>query len=407
MIVTESIIMAVQNLWTKPLRSILTSLGIIIGVFSLIAMIGIGEGTRHKVIRDIERLGGSELISIHPKPEEHGDAKGPAYENDELTRRDLEVILQSSDLIDRIAPIISEASVFTYGKHQFGGRLIGVTPVYTTIRNWAIEKGRFILSPDLRIYAKICVIGAEISEILFKFKDPVGKEITVGKELYTVVGVMEEREVEGARWMNKLVMIPLITLEKQLQVPEFFSEILIKAKTTDDVQLVEKQIQQVLELLHAHPEKFNVHSQVEIIRTVYRSTLLLRSGFAIIAAIVLLVGGIGIMNLMLMSIAERTREIGIRKAVGAKDRDILVQFLTEAVIMSLIGSGFGIVSGLLGGQLLSDLISGMIRSRVEFFIGIRIVGLVILFTGIVGVMAGVYPAIRASRLDPSMALNYE
>lgn len=403
----ENLIIGLQNLIAQPLKSLLTLLGIIIGVFSLVAMIGIGEGTREKVIRDIERLGGSELISIHPKPIKPRDKKGPKYEEDDLTHRDITVICQSTNIVSEIAPIICVDSIFSYKKHQFAGQLLGVSPIYSRIRRWAVDSGRFVIDTDLINNSRVCVLGAEVYKHLCKGIVPNGKQISIDSTPYTVIGTMVKREIEGARWMNNLVLVPITTLEKRLQSVDFLSEILIKAKTTDDVQILEKQLKRILGQIHAYPDKYNVHSQVELIQTVRRSTLLLRLGFGLIAVIILLVSGIGIMNLMLVSVAERTREIGIRKALGAKTTDILIQFMLEAVMMSIIGCFFGIVAGIAGGKWLSHIISVIINSRVDFLIDFKVICFVVVFTAIVGILAGIYPAIRAAQLDPSQALTYE
>jgi len=221
------------------------------------------------------------------------------------------------------------------------------------------------------------------------------------------VGIMTEREIEYGRWMNNLILIPLTTLEKRMGIQNYITKILIKAQKTGDVQILQKQIQTVLRMLHEHPSKFKIYSQAEIIRTVYNSSLLLRIGFVTIAIIILLVGGIGIMNLMLVSITERTREIGIRKAVGAKDMDILNQFLIEAVMISSVGCILGIILGLLGGHVIPLLIKRLINISIQSIISIKTIGFTIIFTTLVGAFFGVYPAIRASRLDTSQALSYE
>ncbi len=403
----DSVVVSFQTLLSHPLRSFLTLLGMIIGVSSLLIMVGIGEGTRAKIIRDIENLGGSELIILQAKEFNPGDEVKLGYENDELTLKDLDTLNKASNRIKMITPVISIKNRFAFKKHQFSGDLFGVSPQYSKIRDWPIKKGRFIIDADLKRYQKVCVLGSEISKKLFKKDNGIGEKISIGLESYTVVGIMAEREVEYGRWMNNLILIPLTSLEKRMGIQDYITKILIKAKKTEDVQILQKQIRSALHMLHKYPAKFKIYSQAEIIRTVYSASLLLRIGFGTIAIIILLVGGIGIMNLMLVSITERTREIGIRKAVGAKDMDILNQFLIEAVMISSIGCILGIIVGLSGGHFIPLLIKKLIHISIQSIISIKTIGFTIIFTTLVGTFFGVYPAIRASRLDTSQALSYE
>ena len=379
----------------------------IIGVSSLLIMVSIGEGTRAKIIQDIENLGGSELIILQTREFSPGDEEKLGYENDELTLKDLDTLKKASNRIKMITPVISIKNRFGFKKHRVSGNLFGISPQYSKIRDWPIQKGRFIIDADLKQSQKVCVLGSEISKKFFNKDNGIGKNIIIGPEPYTVVGIMTEREIEYGRWMNNLILIPLTTLEKRMGIQNYITKILIKAQKTGDVQILQKQIQTVLRMLHEHPSKFKIYSQAEIIRTVYSASLLLRIGFGTIAIIILLVGGIGIMNLMLVSITERTREIGIRKAVGAKDMDILNQFLIEAVMISSVGCILGIILGLLGGHVIPLLIKRLINISIQSIISIKTIGFTIIFTTLVGAFFGVYPAIRASRLDTSQALSYE
>ncbi len=403
----NSLIASFQTLRSHPLRSFLTLLGMIIGVSSLLIMVGFGEGTRSKIIQDIEELGGSDLITLQDRGFNPGDQLSIGYENDELTLKDLESIENSSNLIEMIVPVISTKSSVAFKRQQLTVGLLGVTPQYAEIRDWPIEEGRFIIDADLEKYHKVCVLGSEIKEELFRNDNAIGKMISIGTELYSVVAVMSEREAEYARKRNNLILIPLTTIEKRFGIQDKISKILVKAKKTDDVQILQKQIRHVLRMLHNYPDKFKIYSQAEIIKTVYGASLLLRIGFGIIAVIILIVGGIGIMNLMLVSITERTREIGIRKAVGAKDMDILKQFLIEAVMVSTVGCILGVILGLAGSHFIPLLVKRLIDINIHSMISINTIAITIIFTTFVGAVSGVYPAIRASKLDPSLSLSYE
>lgn len=403
----DTLLVSLETLKSHPLRSLLTLLGMIIGVGSLLIMVGTGEGTRSKIIKDIEGLGGSELIIVQTRKYQPVEKTDPAYSSDRLRLRDVEAIKNASHRIEMVSPILSVRSWVAFQKHRLESDLLGVSPNYFQIRDWNIEIGRFIVDGDLETLQKVCVLGSEIRKELFKKGRVIGKDISIGNELYTVVGVMSERQVEYARWMNHLVMVPLSNFEKRMGMDEHLTQILIKAQKTDDVQSLKNQIGAVLDLFHDHPEKFRIDSQIEIIRTVYDSTLLLRSGFGIIAVIILMVGGIGIMNLMMLSVTQRTREIGIRKAVGAKDIDILKQFLIEATMISIIGCALGIVVGIAGNHLIPLIIRKVIKIQIYSVIPLKTIGITVIFTALVGVFFGLYPAVRASKLDPSQALSYE
>jgi len=284
---------------------------------------------------------------------------------------------------------------------------MGITPAYAGIRGWEVTIGRFLVESDLIHKRKVCVLGAENKTTLFKDRIAIGKQIKIGHEYYTVVGIMANREFEAGRWMNGLAMIPLTTFEHRLVRTNQFSKILIKADATQSVPSVKSQIHRVL-TKHYGPELLlKILSQAEIIESVNQSTMLLRLSLGVSSMIVLLVGGIGIMNLMLVSVTERTREIGLRKAVGATRFNILSQFLMEAVIVSIIGGGIGIIAGLVMAQVSSGLIALVLNNTIQSVISMKAILVAVVFIFLVGVFFGLYPAVRAARLDPSKALSYE
>lgn len=403
----EGLLSSFQYLLSHPLRAVLTILGITIGVASVLMLIGIGEGARHKVIEDMERLGSTGVIKIEfEEPKVSDDAANPS-EKDMLTREDLKAFERASNLIEIVAPVISMYGEFYFERNRSRGQYLGITPDYSKIKDWPVEKGRFIIELDIEHCNMVCVLGSGVRAEVFKGVHPIGKRMRIGSEEYTVVGVMSERESEAGRWMNHTVLVPLSAIEKRSLKREYLSRILVKAKTTDLVPMVKRQIKRVLDGLKLHPEMFKIYSQEDVIRTINKSTKVLRLSFGISAAIVLLVGGIGIMNLMLVSVTERTKEIGIRKAVGAKDLDILLQFLQEAVIMSMVGGMIGIIIGLQGGEFFSSIIAKYVHDDIRSIVSIKAIGLAIIFSLLVGVFFGLYPAIRAARVDPSKALSYE
>ena len=284
---------------------------------------------------------------------------------------------------------------------------MGITPAYAGMRGWEVAKGRFLVESDLIHNRRICVLGYENKSTLFQDRVAIGKQIKIGNEYYTVVGIMANREFEAGRWMNGLAMIPLTTFEHRLVRKNQFSRILIKADATQSVPSVKTQIHRVLTKHYGHKLLFKIQSQAEVIHSVNQSTMLLRLSLGVSSMIVLLVGGIGIMNLMLVSATERTREIGLRKAVGATRLNILSQFLMEAVMVSFIGGGIGIVAGLVMAQVASGFIELMLNNTIHSVISLKAIMVAVVFIFLVGVFFGLYPAVRAARLDPSRALSYE
>lgn len=397
-----------QQLFAHPLRTVLTLCGIAIGVASLLSMVAIGEGTRREVIADMERLGGTSLLVIAaPNPVQVKARQHKWYKQLFLNRQDLRLLKTASFSIENAAPVSVVPANFAYGTKSFANQLMGITPAYDDIRGWEVAKGRFLLESDMRNKRKVCVLGAESKNRLFREKTAIKKQIKIGYEYYTVVGIMANREFEAGRWMNGLVMIPMTTFEHRLLRKNKISKILVKADSTHSVPIVKSQIRRVL-TNHYGPELlFKIHSQVEVIESVHQSTALLRLSLGISSIIVLLVGGIGIMNLMLVSVTERTREIGLRKAVGATSLNIMSQFLMEAVIVSLLGGGIGIIAGFVMTQISVGFIALVLDNIIHSVISLKTILIAVVFSFLVGVFFGLYPAIRAARLDPSKALSYE
>jgi len=404
--IIETLLSSLQHFWSHPLRTFLTFLGIIIGVASLLSMIGIGEGTRQRVIQDMKELGGAGLIIIQ-SPEPIHDETTVNLSKHVLTHQDLKAFKNASNFIEIISPVISLNKKYYFQQNLYNGLCLGTTPEYCNIRRWSLNKGRFILNSDIELKKKVCVIGSEIKRKLFKNVNPVGKLMRIGTEEYTVVGLMDLRDFEAGRWMNHIVLIPISTMETRLFKTNHLSKILIKVKSTAKVPVVKRQIQRVLEERYRYAQKFNIFSQEEVIRSVNKSTLLLRLSQGVSSFIVLLIGGIGIMNLMLVSVTERTKEIGLRKAVGATNMDILRQFLLEAVTISMAGGMMGILIGIKLGDFSSKFIAYYLHDNIQSIVSIKDIGLAVVFVFLVGVFFGLYPAVRAAQLDPSKALSYE
>lgn len=406
-VLREALLSAFKQLFIHPLRTILTISGISIGIAALIAMMGIGEGTRQKVINDMERIGGTGVITVELRGNQNNPQNQKNIQEEKLTKDDVLSFEQSSNLINSIAPVIKLNGLVFFERAHFEGQAFGTTPSYVEIRDWPVERGRFLTSLDLDHENNVCVIGAEVNNSLFFGADPIGKKIRFRGEEFTVVGVMVERNFEAGRWLNDLVLFPITTVEKRLTGSKRYSRILLKVNKMESVSIVKQQVTKTLRNRHPNPDTILIHSQVDVINSLGRASMLMRFSFGSITLIILMVGGIGIMNLMLVSVTERTREVGIHKAVGAQDRDIFFLFLFESMTLSLIGGIIGIIFGIQGGKFLSFAIAMYLDNQVACIISSQSILLAVFFSVFIGVVFGLYPAMKGAKIDPSEALSYE
>ncbi|THB77445.1 MAG: FtsX-like permease family protein [Desulfobulbaceae bacterium] len=406
-VILETLYSSLRQLLANPLRTTLTLSGIMIGIASLIAMMGIGEGTRVKVIEDMDRIGGASVLGIELRDPANIDNDQPGYQSETLGNRDIEVLKRTSKLISHIAPVIQFPEAVYYRDSHFTGSILGTNEYYSVIRDWSVDRGRFLTLIDLDNSSKVVVLGANVAERLFGSENPMANQIHIQGEDYTVVGVMRERDLEGGRWLNDLIIVPLTRVEQMMAGDRGYSRILLKAEKLDYVPLLKAQVGKALQIHHRNPRAILIRSQVEVIDTLERASMLMRFSFGSITFIVLMVGGIGIMNLMLVSVTERTREIGIHKAVGAHDLDIVMLFLFESVAMSIIGGVVGIVLGVQAGHFLSHTIATQLNNDIAFIVTPESIMIAVIFSVAVGIGFGLYPAIKASRIDPCKALSYE
>lgn len=403
----EALLSAFKQLFIHPLRTLLTISGIAIGIAALIAMMGIGEGTRQKVIDDMEKIGGTGVISVEMRDAAMNDQDQENIRKDTLTREDLTLFSEVSGLIMSISPVIHVPGMVFFADRRFEGQVYGTNQFYQEIRDWQVERGRFLTRVDLDYASNVCVIGSEVRQNLFAGQDPLGKKIHFRDDEFTVVGVMAERNFEAGRWLNELVLLPVDTVEKRITGQARYTQILVKADKMASVPIVRDQLEKAIQSRHVNPDSIVIHSQVEVINSLERASMLMRFSFGSITLIVLVVGGIGIMNLMLVSVTERTREVGIHKAVGAKNSDIFLLFLFEAMSLSLLGGILGIVSGIQGGRFLSFAIATYLNNQVACIISSKAIMLAVFFSVFTGVIFGLYPAMKAASIDPSKALSYE
>lgn len=410
--VFESMRVALRSLGANKLRSTLTMLGIIIGVGAVIALLSIGQGAGAAITEQVQGIG-SNLIIVFPGAVTRA---GQPPTSGTLTLTDANALEDRSccPSLAVVAPVYQRTAQISYGGNNTNSQVTGVTPSYEIVRNWRTTSGRFIDERDLQTSARVTVIGKATAKNLFGTQDPIGKSIKINRIPFKVIGVMVEKGGTSMFGGNQddVLFVPLTTAGQRLfgsaaQTPQGalrVSSILISAVNEKQIDAAMAQITQVLRERHKiqyQQDDFTVLSQKDLLGALNQITDILTLFLAAIAAISLLVGGIGIMNIMLVSVTERTREIGIRKAIGARRKDIMTQFLIEAVTMSVAGGIIGILFGAAIGVAVNA--TGVIKTTLDPTSVMLAVG----FSVAVGLFFGLYPAARAAGLHPIDALRYE
>ncbi|MFZ5626706.1 MAG: ABC transporter permease [Bacillota bacterium] len=373
----------------NKLRSFLTMLGVIIGVAAVIILVSIAQGTSQSVTGRIQGLG-SNLVSVSLRSSETDDT---------LTYEEV-LKWQERPGVKGVAPVLNGNVTVKYGNKKYDTSLEGVTPKYEEVRNFHTQRGRFLLDSDVSLRQRVALVGTEVAKELFGQTNPVGKTIKINGENFVVVGLLEEKGAASFGSNDDKVMIPLSTAERLLNT-RGIRFVYVQATSPEDVDGVVAQLDNLLYRKLKNTDAYRVFSQAEMLSTVSQVTGMLTLMLGGIAGISLLVGGIGIMNIMLVTVTERTREIGIRKAIGARRRDILRQFLIEALVVSGAGGLFGIVLGVAGSKLLNQFLG------VSAAISWQIIGIAFGFALLVGVIFGIYPANKAAKLNPIEALRYQ
>ena len=407
MTLLEPLFAGLGQLRAHKLRSLLTLLGIVIGVAAIIAVVSLGEGLRREVISQFVFSGGAGMIEVEP-PRQWVRKDGrwvrrPWQEH--LTEADMAVMQREIDELHALVPGVQGSASLQRGKTTVQASYTGTSEAFNEGFNWPVTSGRPLSALDLRLARKVCLIGGDVHKDLFQGADPLGEEILLNGDRYVVIGVLAER-VRFGRSEGNRVLVPYTTAQKRLRGVDHFSELTLFVEDLDAVERVVAAVRRVLRRHHEHGDEFEVETSEEQIDDTNEFFSVLQQVGGGIAGISLLVGGIGIMNILLVSVTERTREIGIRKALGAKPRHILGQFLAESVVLSMVGGLLGILSGLglgLGvafviqqlapGAPFTSIVSG---ESVLWAVG---------FSSAVGIFFGVYPAFRAARLDPVEALR--
>jgi putative ABC transport system permease protein len=388
----------------NPMRSSLTMLGIIIGVACVITMVSVGTGASHSVQEAIGSLG-TNFIMVFPGAVTQSGARIHGGEST-LTEDDVEAIRRECPSVAYVSAGVRTAGQVVAGGLNWGTVVYGADVDWPLIRAWSTSQGEFFTSAEVRAGAKVCVIGNAVAEALFPEGGAVGQVVRVNNVPFRVVGVLERKggTTMGTDQDDQLVA-PYTTVMKRVMGTTRISIIYVAAVSADGVARAQEEIEALLRQRHriaeGQPSDFMMRSQEEIASRAAESSRTMSLLLGSVAAISLLVGGIGIMNIMLVSVTERTREIGVRLAVGAKARHILLQFLLEAVILSVVGGGLGVLLGFAASRVISKLAGW------PTIVGLPSVGLAFGFAALVGVFFGFYPARRASRLDPIEALRYE
>lgn len=401
----ESITIALEGLKANKLRSVLTMLGIIIGVGAVIAMVSIGMGVRDKVQSSIASLG-SNLLIISPGATSPSGVRLAAGSNNSLTNKDAQAIAREVAGVSFVAPSVSKQYQLVYGNKNWVTSVQGVTPEYLDVRNFAIGAGTFFTLKDIDTRSRVAVLGKTTVDNMFGEINPLGQTIRINKAPFQVVGVLEAKgQSAGGMDQDDLVLIPLTTAQERMMGITNLHSISVQAANGDEINQVQEDITELLRSRHrlslTMPDDFTVRNLAAVMATAEETTQTITLLLGNIAAISLLVGGIGIMNIMLVSVTERTREIGIRKALGATYYNILLQFLIEAIVIGVTGGIIGVLLGL-GASLAISQIAGW-----NTVVSTASIVLAFSFSVLIGLFFGIYPARKAALLDPIDALRYE
>ncbi len=400
----STILLAMREIRRNILRSTLTILGIVIGVAAVIVMVILGRGATAQVTSDIASLGSNQL---HVRP--GAGSRGPGGvrgEEEPFDIEDVEAISQEISGIAALAPTSSKAVLAVYGNQNWNTSITGTNNSFFSVRDWSIATGVEFSESELRAGTLVCIIGATIKKELFGTEDPLGAAIRLGKVSCTVIATLASKgQSTFGQDEDDIIVTPLKAFQRRIAGNRDISTIYVTAQNGDVINKVKNDIEGLMRQRRHITEKdeddFHVRDMQEIVARVTSSTKILTALLGAVAGVSLLVGGIGIMNIMLVSVTERTREIGVRLAIGALERDVLRQFLVEAIVLSTFGGIMGIIIGLTGSILLAPFLG------VPFIFDPVIILIAFAFSSVVGVVFGYFPARKAARLDPIDALRHE
>ena len=400
---------AVSSLTAHTMRTVLTMLGIVIGVAAVIALVAAGTGAQAQVVSQFQSLG-SNLVTVTAMSNFGFSQSGLQQSSRTLTMNDVNAIKSLATSVSQVAPLYSANATVTYGGSTTSTTINGVTEEYATVRNTTVTRGRFLTQEDNDNVAMVVVLGTSVVEDLFGNSEvnAIGETVRINRQNYEVIGVLKSKGQSGPQNQDDIIIMPLRTAQLKLGGAGTITlrSINLQVRTAEEMDLAQAQVTAILRTLHGlatgADNDFLVQNQADILSSVAETSGTFTTLLGSIAAISLLVGGIGIMNIMLVSVTERTREIGLRKAVGAKRGDILVQFLTEAIVMSALGGVVGVALGVVGAQIITPLLGSS-----QAVVTSQSVVLALAVSLAIGVFFGLYPANRAASLNPIDALRYE
>jgi putative ABC transport system permease protein len=407
----NTIRIALVALRLNAMRSFLTMLGIIIGIASVIVMVSVSSGSKAEIEASIDRLG-SNMLSLRPGTSLWGGRRGGAGSAAPFTEKDRQKLKEQFAFIEAISGRVRSNQAVVFGNRNWTTNIEGIHPDYLEVRQWTVEEGRNFTDREIRLGGKVAVAGQDVIDQLFDGSSPIGKRIRIQNVPFTVIGTLQKKgDSTFGRSYDDIIFIPISTARMRIMgrsfrsIPDQIGNIYLTVDPKEDIQAAEEEIKTFLRSLRkiapGAQDDFTVTNFSEYIRARNETSNTLGLLLAATAAIALVVGGIGIMNIMLVSVTERTREIGLRLAVGARQRDILMQFLVEAMTLCLIGSLFGVAIGVGSGEAIDHLTGIPVR------LNIPIIFVAISSAAFVGIFFGFYPARKASRLNPIDALRYE
>lgn len=404
-LVSNIVKIAIRSIAVNGMRSLLTSVGVIIGVSSVIVLSAIGQGSQSLIEDEINNLG-TNLLIIFPGSGRTGGVHQGAGSVNRFTIDDVVNIRDNSEYCTHVSPVVIANGQVIGNGNNWSTEINGVSQEFFTIRKWEIEYGSFFLERDIKASKKIALIGKTVADELFPDEDPTGKKIQIRNIPFTVVGVLKEKgESEVGRDQDDIVIAPWTTVLYRLKGGRYIDMVNVSINELDNMEKAEDELTGIIRAAHRlndnEDDDFTIQSQTEITDTINQTTKIMTLLLGAIASVSLIVGGIGIMNIMLVSVTERTHEIGIRISVGARSNDIMMQFLIEAVVLSVGGGIIGIV--------ISYFISFLLNNVFNTYTIIKpdIVLLSFMFSAMVGVFFGYYPAKKAASLNPIDALRYE
>jgi putative ABC transport system permease protein len=396
---------AFMSIVKSRMRSLLTALGIIIGVGAVVIMVAIGEGAQADIESQINSLGSNLIVVFPASAKSFGISRGAGSYN-KLTLEDVEKLEEEASLINVVSPLVQTGAQVVGGGNNWNTKIYGVAENYLQIRSWDLKYGEYFTERDVISRGKVAVIGKEVADNLFPGQDPVGEQILIKNVPFKVIGVLEEKG-QSAMGMNydDLILAPSTTVLYRLAGGSKINMIYASAVSVEQIDNAQEELRLLLREAHriepGEDDDFMIRNQTEIIEAASESSETMTIMLGAVASVSLIVGGIGIMNIMLVSVTERTREIGIRLSIGARERDILIQFLMEAMVLSLVGGIIGLLISVGVVYLLNE------YTNQTAMINPTIIFIAFIFSGVVGVFFGFYPARKAASLNPIDALRYE